>query len=173
MRCNGWSSATCFKGQITLFKAFSGLLARWGCSVSWRASTLRRTLSTGPRQAGITPCGHRGSCFLGRPPVVGFLGQPPVVGFLGQPPVMEFFDQPAYNVRMTNPNRKRHVVVFTDTDWEKYSAPVDGYIMVGTVQRGDLIGALAIKDSRYFCVINSMCEPLIERKIKLGIDHAE
>lgn len=78
-----------------------------------------------------------------------------------------------HNVRMTNPNRKRHVVIYSDSDWEKYSKPVDGYIMVGTIARGDLVGALAIKEGRYYCVINGHCEPLVERKIKQGIEHAE
>jgi len=78
-----------------------------------------------------------------------------------------------HNVRMTNPNRKRHVVVYSDTECEKYSAPVDGYLMVGTIARGDLVGALAIKEGRHFCVINGLCEPLNPKKIKLGIDNAE
>jgi hypothetical protein len=73
---------------------------------------------------------------------------------------------------MNNLNRKRHVVIFSDAAWEKYTAPVDGFVMVGTVQRGDHVGALAIKDSRYFCVINGLCEPLVERKIALGVQHA-
>ena len=73
---------------------------------------------------------------------------------------------------MNNLNRKRHEVVLSDTAWQTYTQPVDGYAMVGTVKRGDYIGALAIKDSRHFCVINGLCEPLVERKIALGMDHA-
>ena len=73
---------------------------------------------------------------------------------------------------MNHLNRTRHIVVLSDTAWEKYTAPVDGYIMIGTVQRQDHIGALAIKDGRHFCVIEGRCEPLVERKIALGLDHA-
>jgi hypothetical protein len=73
---------------------------------------------------------------------------------------------------MANLNRKRHGVILSDSSWEKYTKPVDGFVMVGTVQRGDYIGALAIKDSRYFCVVNGLCEPLVERKIALGMQHA-
>ena len=73
---------------------------------------------------------------------------------------------------MNHLNRKRHVVVFSDSAWEEFTQPVDGYIMLGTVSRGDYVGALAIKDGRYFCVIGGNCEPLVERKIKLGVEHA-
>ncbi len=73
---------------------------------------------------------------------------------------------------MGNLNRTRHVVVLSDTDCGKYTKPVDGYIMIGTVQRQEHIGALAIKDGRHYCVIDGLCEPLNERKIALGLDHA-
>ena len=77
-----------------------------------------------------------------------------------------------YDGPMNNLNRKRHVVVLSDSAWEKHSAPVDGYFMIGTVQRGDYAGALAVKDGRHFCVINGLCEPLNERKIEQGLTHA-
>ena len=73
---------------------------------------------------------------------------------------------------MSNLNRKRHEVVLSDSTWEKYTKPVDGYLMFGTVQRGDHIGALAVKDGRHFCIIDGHCEPLVERKIALGMHHA-
>lgn len=74
---------------------------------------------------------------------------------------------------MSNLNRARHTIVFSDTDWEKYSQPVDGFIMLGTVQRGpDHIGALAIKDGRHYCIVNGLCEPLNERKIAISKEYA-
>jgi hypothetical protein len=73
---------------------------------------------------------------------------------------------------MSNLNRKRHVVVLSDTAWEKYTSPVDGHIMIGTIQRGDHIGALSVRDGRHFCIIDGLCEPLVERKIEQGVHHA-
>ena len=66
----------------------------------------------------------------------------------------------------------KHVVVFSDSDWEKYSAPVDGYQMVGTVTRGPHESALAMRDGVYYAVNAGRCEPLAGRKIELGVEHA-
>ena len=66
----------------------------------------------------------------------------------------------------------KHVVVFSDTDWEKYTTPVDRYIMVGTVTRGPTESALAMRDGVYYAVNNGLCEPLVGRKIELGVEHA-
>lgn len=68
--------------------------------------------------------------------------------------------------------RKRHLVVLSDTAWEAYSPQPPGYQMIGTVRRGEHIGALAMRDGRYFCVNEGRCEPLVERKIELGMQHA-
>lgn len=73
---------------------------------------------------------------------------------------------------MSDINRKRHVVVFSDSAWEKYSRSVDGYQMVGTVQRGPHESALAIREGRYYAVNEGRCEPLVGRKIDLGVEHA-
>ena len=73
---------------------------------------------------------------------------------------------------MSKLNRKRHIVVLSDTAWEAYTAPVDGYLMFGTIERGEHIGALAVKDGRHFCVNDGRCEPLNERQIALGMQHA-
>ena len=89
--------------------------------------------------------------------------------FLDQPPPMEFL---RYDEPMANLNRTRHLVVLSDTAWEAFTNPVDGYIMIGTVQRGEHIGALAVKDGRHFCVVKGLCEPLNERKIEQGMSHA-
>ena len=66
----------------------------------------------------------------------------------------------------------KHVVIFSDSNWEKFSALVDGYQMVGTVTRGPHVSALAIRDWRYYAVNDERCEPLVGRKIELGIRHA-
>jgi hypothetical protein len=66
----------------------------------------------------------------------------------------------------------KHVVVFADSDWEKYSTLVDGYQMVGTVTRGPHVSALAMRDGRYYAVNDGRCEPLVGRKIELGVHHA-
>ena len=73
---------------------------------------------------------------------------------------------------MSDLNRKRHVVVLSDSAWEKYSALVDGYQMVGTVQRGEYVAALALKDGKYYAVVQGRCDPLVQRKIELGVQHA-
>ena len=73
---------------------------------------------------------------------------------------------------MSDINRKRHVVVLSDSAWEKYSRPVDGYQMVGTVQRGEFASALAIREGRYYAVNEGRCEPLVGRKIDLGVEYA-
>lgn len=70
-------------------------------------------------------------------------------------------------------NAKKHIVVLSDSEWEKYTKPIDGHIFIGTIQRSSVVGALSIKDGRHYCVINGNCEPLNERKITLGIDHAK
>lgn len=73
---------------------------------------------------------------------------------------------------MSDLNRKRHVVVLSDSAWEKYSAPVAGYQMVGVVTRGDLSSALAMRNGVYFAVNDGRCDPLVQRKIELGVQHA-
>lgn len=65
-----------------------------------------------------------------------------------------------------------HTVVFSDTAWEKFTHPVDGFIPVGTVTRGPHESALAMRDGRYYAVNEGRCEPLVGRKIKLGVEHA-
>ena len=107
--------------------------------------------------------------FEGQPAPMEFLGQPAPMEFLGQGPVVGFF-------RIIRPMRiastYKHVVVFTDSGWEKYSGPVDGYQMVGTVTRGPHESALAMRDGRYYAVNEGRCEPLVGRKIELGVAHA-
>ena len=98
-----------------------------------------------------------------------FLGKRGVTEFLGQPAPLEFL---RYIEPMSDLNRKRHVVVLSDSAWEKYSAPVDGYQMVGTVTRGPHESALAMRDGRYYAVNEGRCEPLVGRKIELGVQHA-
>jgi hypothetical protein len=66
----------------------------------------------------------------------------------------------------------KHVVVFSDADWEKFTAPVDGFVMVGTVTRGPHESALALRDGVYYAVNEGRCEPLVGRKIELGVEHA-
>ena len=66
----------------------------------------------------------------------------------------------------------KHVVVLSDSDWEKYSHAVDGFIMVGTVTRGPHASALALRDGTYYAVNDGRCEPLVGRKIELGVHHA-
>ncbi len=57
-----------------------------------------------------------------------------------------------------NINRNKHKIVLGDAT---YSKPVAGYEMMGTIQRGKLIGNLARhEDGRFFCVIDGNCEPL-------------
>ena len=66
----------------------------------------------------------------------------------------------------------KHTVVFTDSGWEKFTAPVENLIMVGTITRGPTESALAMRDGRYYAVNNGLCEPLVGRKIELGVEHA-
>lgn len=59
-----------------------------------------------------------------------------------------------------NINRQKHKIVLGDA-WTDHTKPVDGFDMLGTIQRGKFTGALARKDDdRFFCVVNGMCEPL-------------
>ena len=74
---------------------------------------------------------------------------------------------------MSNLNGLRHTIVFSDSEWEKYTPPVDGYVMLGTIRRGpNHIGALAFKDGRHFCVIEGRCEPLNERRVAVSREYA-
>ena len=66
----------------------------------------------------------------------------------------------------------KHTVLFSDSEWEKYSGPVDGYQMVGTVTRGPHESALAMRDGVYYAVNDGRCEPLAGRKIELGVTYA-
>ena len=58
-----------------------------------------------------------------------------------------------------NINRQKHKIVLGDA-WTQHTAPCPPYAMLGTIQRGKLIGALAVKDDRFYCVIEGRCEPL-------------
>ena len=74
---------------------------------------------------------------------------------------------------MSNLNALRHTIVFSDTEWQKYTKPVDGFIMVGTIQRGpNHIGALAMRDGKHYCVTNGLCEPLNERRVGVAMEYA-
>jgi hypothetical protein len=65
---------------------------------------------------------------------------------------------------MANLNAQKHTVILTD-EWHGLTRPVTGYEMIGTIQRGKHIAALAERDGRYFSVENGLCEPLNQNQV--------
>lgn len=85
----------------------------------------------------------------------------------------EFHRNKRYIRPMANLNALRHTIVYSDTAWEKYTTLVDGFILLGTIQRGsNHVGAFAVKDGKHYCITNGLCEPLNERRVSGAIPYA-
>lgn len=78
----------------------------------------------------------------------------------------------ADNGDMNHPNRGR-LVVNLSGPWREHALPMDGWTMLGTVQRGQEVGALAqAADGSYAMVNNRRIQPLNERKVKACLEQA-
>ena len=73
---------------------------------------------------------------------------------------------------MPNLNGKKHLIVYSDTAWQSYADPVPDFIMLGTIQRGQHIGAMAIKNGVYYCINGAAIEPLNQSRVLKALPHA-
>lgn len=74
---------------------------------------------------------------------------------------------------MAKINQRRHEVIISDLEWQKYAAPMDGVVFIGVLSRGDVVGALGMQNGMYCCVIDGQIEHLNQRKTKFGVDNAK
>ena len=65
---------------------------------------------------------------------------------------------------MSSLNAQKHTAILSD-DWKQFTQPVDGFDLIGTIQRGKHIAALAVRDGRYYGVDRGLCEPLNQNQV--------
>ena len=65
---------------------------------------------------------------------------------------------------MANLNAQKHTAILTD-DWHSLTRLVDGFDIIGTIQRGKHIAALAVREGVYYSVERGLCEPLNQNQV--------
>ena len=68
-------------------------------------------------------------------------------------------------------NRGRYHVRLSPTEWTKYAEPMHGLRMLGVIERGGRLDALAVDGQGcYFAVFGRRKMPLVQRKVEMAME---